>query len=57
MQEHLTPLQQVFFLLHWVKPQKTIPFAVADVKQYSFQVTWGEQRTTDDAEGAIVNTC
>jgi tRNA pseudouridine55 synthase len=36
---------------------KTIPYAVADVKQYSFQVTWGEQRTTDDAEGTILNTC
>lgn len=35
---------------------KTIPYAVADVKQYSFSVTWGEQRTTDDAEGGIVMT-
>lgn len=35
---------------------KTIPYAVADVKQYSFQVTWGEQRLTDDAEGAIMGT-
>jgi len=36
---------------------KTIPYAVADVKQYSFQVTWGEQRITDDAEGAVIKTC
>lgn len=35
---------------------KTIPYVVADVKQYSFQVTWGEQRITDDAEGAIIAT-
>jgi tRNA pseudouridine55 synthase len=35
---------------------KTIPYAVADVKQYSFQVTWGEQRLTDDAEGAVIAT-
>jgi tRNA pseudouridine55 synthase len=35
---------------------KTIPYAVADVKQYCFQVTWGEQRITDDAEGAIILT-
>jgi tRNA pseudouridine55 synthase len=35
---------------------KTIPYAVADVKEYSFQVTWGEQRITDDAEGAVIVT-
>lgn len=35
---------------------KTIPYAVADVKQYSFQVTWGEQRITDDAQGAVIET-
>ncbi|MDF3033424.1 MAG: tRNA pseudouridine(55) synthase TruB [Alphaproteobacteria bacterium] len=35
---------------------KTIPYAVADVKQYSFQVTWGEQRITDDAEGTVIAT-
>lgn len=36
---------------------KTIPYVVADSKQYSFQVTWGEQRTTDDAQGAVIQTC
>jgi len=35
---------------------KTIPYAVADTKAYSFQVTWGEQRITDDAEGSIIAT-
>lgn len=35
---------------------KTIPYAVADVKQYSFQVTWGEQRLTDDGEGTVIAT-
>jgi tRNA pseudouridine55 synthase len=35
---------------------KTIPYVVADTKQYSFQVTWGEQRTTDDAQGAVIET-
>lgn len=35
---------------------KAIPYAVMDVKQYSFQVTWGEQRITDDAEGAVIAT-
>jgi tRNA pseudouridine55 synthase len=36
---------------------KTIPYAVADVKKYCFQVTWGEERTTDDAEGGIIKRC
>lgn len=35
---------------------KTIPYVVADVKQYSFQVTWGQERITDDAEGGIIAT-
>ena len=35
---------------------KTIPYIVADRKQYQFQVTWGEQRITDDAQGAIIGT-
>jgi len=35
---------------------KTIPYVVADLKQYSFQVTWGEQRLTDDAQGSIIST-
>lgn len=35
---------------------KTIPYAVAEIKQYKFQITWGEQRITDDAEGAIIAT-
>lgn len=35
---------------------KTIPYMVESAKQYRFQVTWGEQRTTDDAEGAVIAT-
>lgn len=35
---------------------KTLPYVVADVKEYSFQVTWGEERITDDAEGAVIAT-
>lgn len=33
---------------------KTIPFAQEDKKTYRFTVTWGEQRSTDDAEGDII---
>lgn len=35
---------------------KTIPYLVDDIKQYQFQITWGEQRITDDAQGAVVKT-
>jgi tRNA pseudouridine55 synthase len=35
---------------------KTIPYVVEGMKQYSFQVTWGEQRITDDGEGAVIAT-
>ncbi|MBI1300438.1 MAG: tRNA pseudouridine(55) synthase TruB [Alphaproteobacteria bacterium] len=33
---------------------KTIPFAQDALKTYQFTVTWGEQRTTDDAEGDVI---
>ena len=35
---------------------KTIPYMMEDRKQYRFQVTWGEQRTTGDAEGVVDST-
>ncbi len=35
---------------------KTIPFAQDDLKTYSFTVTWGEQRSTDDKEGEVIAT-
>ncbi len=35
---------------------KTIPFVQDDYKTYSFTVTWGEQRDTDDAEGDVIAT-
>lgn len=35
---------------------KTIPYAQDAEKTYSFTVTWGEQRSTDDREGEVVAT-
>ncbi len=35
---------------------KTIPYIQDGVKTYSFTITWGEQRDTDDAEGDIIAT-
>ena len=33
---------------------KVMPYAVDVVKSYLFTVQWGEQRTTDDAEGEVI---
>jgi tRNA pseudouridine55 synthase len=35
---------------------KAIPYIASHFKRYSFQITWGEQRVTDDAEGNIIQT-
>jgi tRNA pseudouridine55 synthase len=35
---------------------KTIPFAQDAAKTYSFTIRWGEERTTDDAEGEVCAT-
>lgn len=35
---------------------KTVPYVQDTYKVYNFEVTWGEQRTTDDAEGAAILT-
>jgi tRNA pseudouridine55 synthase len=36
---------------------KTIQFCQDHLKTYSFEVMWGEERDTDDAEGIIINSC
>jgi tRNA pseudouridine55 synthase len=33
---------------------KTVPFVMDGRKRYTFTVRWGEQRDTDDAEGAVI---
>ena len=35
---------------------KTVQFVMDSPKQYRFTVRWGEERDTDDAEGAVVET-
>jgi len=32
---------------------KTVPFVMDASKEYTFEVTWGEERTTDDLEGTV----
>ncbi|MBL4667453.1 MAG: tRNA pseudouridine(55) synthase TruB [Sneathiella sp.] len=35
---------------------KTVPYIVANVKEYGFTARWGEARNTDDIEGKITET-
>lgn len=35
---------------------KTIPFCQDHIKTYSFTIRWGEERSTDDAEGEVTAT-
>ncbi len=35
---------------------KTIPYIQDSLKTYSFTITWGQQRDTDDAEGDVIET-
>ena len=35
---------------------KTIPYAMDANKDYRFEVQWGEERDTDDCEGAVIRT-
>ncbi|HEX2582143.1 MAG TPA: tRNA pseudouridine(55) synthase TruB [Dongiaceae bacterium] len=35
---------------------KTIPYLIEDAKEYRFTLRFGEERTTDDAEGEILRT-
>jgi tRNA pseudouridine55 synthase len=35
---------------------KTIPYAMDATKDYRFEVQWGEERDTDDCEGAVTRT-
>lgn len=35
---------------------KTVPYVQDAMKTYRFTVTWGEQRSTDDAEGEVIAT-
>ncbi len=35
---------------------KTVPFIMDREKEYEFEVTWGEERSTDDAEGGTTET-
>ena len=52
----LDPLATGVLPLALGEATKTISYIMAEKKQYTFEVTWGEQRSTDDREGEILKT-
>jgi len=52
----LDPLASGVLPIAFGEATKTVPFAMERAKHYRFTIRWGEQRDTDDAEGAVVAT-
>jgi tRNA pseudouridine55 synthase len=52
----LDPLASGILPLALGEATKLVQYMMDDDKIYTFTVTWGEQRTTDDSEGTIINT-
>jgi tRNA pseudouridine55 synthase len=52
----LDPLASGILPLALGEATKTVPFVVDGTKSYRFTVRWGEETTTDDTEGEIINT-
>lgn len=52
----LDPLASGILPIALGEATKTVPYVQDSIKTYNFTVTWGEQRTTDDAEGAAMKT-
>ena len=51
----LDPLAEGVLPVAVGKATKLIPFINSDVKEYEFDVKWGIQTTTDDAEGEVIS--
>ncbi len=52
----LDPLATGVLPLAFGEATKVIPFVMEGEKEYVFTVRWGQRRTTDDAEGEVVET-
>ena len=52
----LDPLASGILPIALGEATKTIPYIQDHLKTYSFTVQWGEQRATDDLEGAVIAT-
>ena len=50
----LDPLASGILPIALGEATKTIPYIQDSLKTYEFTVTWGEQRSTDDAEGDVI---
>lgn len=50
----LDPLASGILPIALGEATKTVSFAQDHIKSYVFTVTWGEQRSTDDAEGDVI---
>lgn len=50
----LDPLASGILPIALGEATKTVPYVQDCIKTYNFTVTWGEQRSTDDAEGAAI---
>ncbi|HCQ70970.1 MAG: tRNA pseudouridine(55) synthase TruB [Alphaproteobacteria bacterium] len=50
----LDPLATGILPIAMGEATKTIPFIQDAIKTYEFTVTWGQQRSTDDAEGDVI---
>lgn len=50
----LDPLASGILPLALGEATKTVPYVQDAMKIYEFTVTWGQQRTTDDAEGDVI---
>jgi tRNA pseudouridine55 synthase len=52
----LDPLASGILPIALGEATKTVPYVQDSIKTYNFTVTWGEQRSTDDAEGEVIAT-
>lgn len=52
----LDPLASGILPIALGEATKTVPYVQDSIKTYNFTVTWGEQRSTDDAEGEAIAT-
>jgi tRNA pseudouridine55 synthase len=52
----LDPLASGMLPIALGEATKTVPYVMDGAKVYSFTVAWGEERSTDDREGAVTRT-
>jgi tRNA pseudouridine55 synthase len=53
----LDPLASGMLPIALGEATKTVPYVMEGAKVYRFTVAWGEERSTDDLEGPVTNSC